>query len=159
MPSPALDSVEKLRRVIMALEAGRAPGPGDGEWLASRLRRYLDCAPRGGLSLDLCLDLTPAQGGTPWWETERVDQRNAVIRAIAANHFGAQEPGPAARGIMAAWRRYSRNQKAIDRRHGSMGAEPGTLSADLFALARAGGPPEERSVRNIIAVVAKSDAA
>ena len=155
MPSTALDAIARLHRLVPVLEAG----DGDAQWLASRLQRYLNGAPRGGGSLDLCLDLTPAQGNAPWWEVERIDQRNAVIRAMAANHFAAQEPAPAAKGVMAAWRRYSRNRKAIDLRHGATAAEPGTLDADLFELALFGGPPAERRVRDILANAEQSAAA
>ena len=155
MTSPVLASIARLRRLAAAL----VDGDDDERWLAGRLARYLAEAPRGGWSLDLSLDLTPAQGNAPWWEVERIDQRNMVIRAMAANHFASQEPALAAKGIMGAWRRYCRNRKAIDQRHGATDAEASTLDANLYALALAGGPPAERRVRDIIAGVAKTDAA
>ncbi len=159
MPSTALASIARLRRIAAAIEDGRAPAADDAAWLARRLRRYLDSAPRGGWSLDLCLDLTPAQGAAPWWEDERIDQRNAVMRVMADKHFPDLDPGPAAKAIMTAWERYSRVRKAIDLRRGDSEAGAGTLEAALFSLAQFGGPPGHRSVRNIIANAAEPAAA
>ncbi len=155
MPSTALIAVARLRRLAAALEAGDA----DERWLASRLQRFFDEAERGSSSLDESLDLAPGPGGVTWVEQERRDQRDTLLRDMAARHFPGQEPGPAARSLTAAWRRYARIRLAIERRLGESAAAPGTLDGDLFLLARLDGPPAERQVRNILAAAEQPDAA
>ena len=159
MPSTALIAVQKLRAIAAALEAGRAPDPGDGAWLASRVRRYLDGAERGLLTIDLALGLAPGPGGVTWFEAERRDQRDSLLRDMAVRHFPGQCSGPAAKAIEAAWRQYVRNRLASDRRRGESGAAPGTLDADLFALAKLSGPPAEKRLRDILGGAEQPDAA
>ena len=159
MRSPALAAVEKLRRIAAALEAGRAPDPGDGAWLATRLRKYLDGAERGMSTLDLAFDLGAGLGGVTWVEEERRDRRDRLLRDMAARHFPRQEPGPAARSLAAAWRRYGRTRRGSDARRGESGASPGTLDGDLFALAVLGGPPAEKRLRDILAGAEQPEAA
>ena len=155
MTSPALVSIARLRRLVVTL----ADGDADERWLADGLRRYFADAPLGLASLDLALDLDPGPGGVSWHEEERRAQRDSLLRDMAVRHFPGQRPGAAAKEIQAAWRRYSRNRLANERRRGESGAAPGTLDAELFELARLDGPPEERRVRDIIASAEQPDAA
>ena len=155
LTTPALQAVARLRRLAVALEAGDA----DSKWLAQRLARYLAEAPLGLANLELLFDLDPGPGGVTWFEEERRDQRDTLLRDMAMRHFPGQDPGPAAKEIMAAWRRYSRNRLASDRRRGESSDQPGTLGADLFELSRVGGPPDGRQIRNIIAATKQPDAA
>ncbi len=155
MPSTALDSVARLRRLAAAL----VDGDGDARWLAGRLRHFFDSAERGSPSLDEALDLAPGPGGQTWLEQERRAQRDTLLRDMAAQHFPGQRPGAAANVIGAAWRRYSRNRRAIDLRNGATAAEPGTLDAGLYALGKLGGPPAEKRLSDIIATAEQPDAA
>ncbi len=155
MPSNALDAVGRLRRLAVMLEDGDA----DHRWLAARLARYLTEAPLGLASMELALDLDPGRGGVSWFEEERRDQRDHLLRDIAARHFPGLAPGPAAKALTASWRRYCRNRRAFDARHGESAAAPGTIDAALFQLARLDGPPEERRVRDILASAEQSSAA
>ena len=107
MASTALAAVGTLRRIAAALEAGRAPDPGDGAWMAARLREYFDGAERGLLTIDLALGLAPGPGGVTWFEAARRDQRDTLLRDMAVRHFPGQRSGPAAKAIEAAWRRYA----------------------------------------------------
>lgn len=157
-PSPALASVARLRRLATALDDGERPDSGDGAWLASRLRRYLAGAERG-LSVEMALDLAPMPGGQTWFEQERRVQRDSLLHDIAVQHFADLAPGPAAKKIMVAWRRYGRNRQVTDRRRGESSSAPDTIDAALFQLTRLGGPPEQRRVRDILADVERTDAA
>ena len=159
MRSPAVAAVEKLRRIVAALEDGRAPSLDDAAWMADRVRRYLDGAERGMLTLDLAFGLGAGLGGVTWVEEERRNQRDHLLRDMAARHFPGQEPGPAAKSLAAAWRRYDRTRRGSDARAGGSAAAPGSLGADLYALGKLGGPPAEKRLRDIIAAAEQPDAA
>src|SRR5687767_1830746 len=55
----------------------------DGEWLAARLRHFLERAPIDHVSLDAVFELVPGPGGEPWWRTEARGFRDTAIRALA----------------------------------------------------------------------------
>ena len=155
MTSTSLTSIARLRRLIPILEDGDV----DERWLAGRLQLFFDEAERGSSSLDESLDLAPGPGGVTWVEEERRDQRDTLLRDMAIRHFPGQRPAPAAQEIGVAWRRYARNRLASDRHRGESGAAPGTLDADLFALAKLSGPPAEKRLRDILGGAEQPDAA
>lgn len=155
MTPTALVSIARLRRLVVTL----ADGDADERWLADGLRRYFADAPMGLASLDLALDLDPGPGGVSWHEEERRAQRDRLLRDMAVRHFPGQRPGAAAKGVLVAWRRYTRNRLAIERRCGETAAAVGSIEAAMFELARLDGPPAERQVRNILAAAEQSNAA
>ncbi len=154
--TPGRASVARLQRLVAVLEAGDDP---DGRWLAEGLALYFAEATSGGRSLEFYLDLAPTLGGTTWLEEARRGERDSLLHDIAIRHFPGQDPGPTARALAAAWRRYARNRLANDRRRGDSAGAPGTFDADLFTLARLGGPPADRRLRDILASAEQPDAA
>ncbi len=79
-------SVDRLRRLAAALEAGELPGPADAAWFAAAVRRYLDEAP-AGYSMDDALQLTPPAGQAAWWRVEARERRNTAIRELHRTSF------------------------------------------------------------------------
>lgn len=161
MTTPALVSVEKLRRIAAALEAGRVPNPGDGAWLASRLRNYLEGAERG-LTVDVALDLSPLPGAAAWWTNEGIERRDAALRDLAARFFAGRKVASQAyeihhmalRYATSAWR-FDRDRDAMPSRYG------GTKSELLWAAFMSGAPMPlgKRQLQTILAVDRRSAAA
>ena len=94
MPSPALESAQRLRRLAAELEGGGE----DSKWLANRLWRYVSEASRG-LSIQEALDLDPALNGETWFQEERRDQRDTVLREMAQRFWPSRRPAGQAREI------------------------------------------------------------
>ncbi len=113
--TPALTSINSLRRLIPILEIG----DDDARWLAARLRRYLADASRG-LSLELALDLSPAPGQASWWTEEATQVRNAALRKMASRFWPDLDPGPQAREIERRVLRYHGTAWRLDRDRADM---------------------------------------
>ena len=88
MPSPALQSARRLRRLAVELRGGGE----DSTWLANCLQRYINEASRG-LSIQEAFDLDPTLSGETWFQEERRDQRDVVLREIA-QRFGQNTGRP-----------------------------------------------------------------
>ena len=151
----ALIAATRLRRAAVALEAGDA----DARWLADRLRRYLSEAPRGGATLELVLGLSPAPGGLPWFEIERLDRRDALLMEIATKHFADLSPARAAAALLKEWNQYDRHTRRAELRRGYSTAADGSLRADVFRLAELGDVPAERRLADIFRGSAKRNTA
>ena len=117
-------AAQHLRRILQALTFGAPMGVEEAEWLAVGLRRYLDAAPTG-LTLEAALGLSVTAGGSPWWRTERLAERDAAIRALSRNFAGCAKARAVAtaecirRYQSAAWRRdqYRGLISSSDRHH------------------------------------------
>jgi len=147
MTSPALQSVERLRRVAALLAA---IDDTDARWAAKRLESYVSEFPRGGERLDEVLGLTAAPGERSWPELERLNARDDLIAEIAARHFAGLEPPRAAKALSDEWRRYERHAHGADRRRGYSQAAPGSLRAMFFEAIALGDLPGERRIADVL---------
>lgn len=157
MPSPALTSIRKLRRLVVTLQAGDE----DARWLAERLARYLAAADRG-LTLDMALDLAPLPGAAAWWTDEAIEARDAALRGLAARFYpGRRVAGQAykierlaARYATSAWR-FDRDRSEMPERY--CGGE----SECLWRAFKSGAtmPLSKRQLQTILAVAKRADAA
>ena len=147
MHSPALDSVGRLRRIAAALEAGERPGPADGEWLASRLQRYIDGAALG-LTIATALDLALGSSEPTWFQEEQRGQRDDAIHDLAARYYPSLRPGTQAREIERLALRYAASAWRHDRDRGALGerAEPGRPNACCQGQSRRTGDVAGESV-------------
>ena len=145
MALPGLQSIERLRRVAVALEAGDA----DARWLAARLRRYFNYVERG-LTIEMALDLRTTPGAPSWFEVERRALRDDLLVQIAATHFSDLSPPRAAAALAAEWRQYERHARRADLWRGHSMAADGSLRADLFRVAVLGDLPGERRLADIL---------
>ena len=157
MTSPALASVDKLRRLAAVLEAG----DDDARWLASRLRNYLDGAERG-LTVDMALDLAPMPGTAAWWTDERIETRDAALRAMAVRFYPCARPASAAYKIERLALRYATSAWRFDRERDSMPERyADTEAACLWMAFKSGAimPLSKRQLQTILAVGKCADAA
>jgi hypothetical protein len=145
---PALRPIQRLRRAVKILAAA---GDADGAWVAERLTCYLDDGPRGPEDLEWYLELDTPLGGTPWHEAERLAERDALIVAIYGQHFPELSEGMAAKALRLEWDQYERQVRGADISHGYSSEPEGALRSRLFTLARLGGPPGWRRIRDILA--------
>jgi hypothetical protein len=147
--SPDLAAVRRLCRIAGALRVGELPAAEDSAWLARAVQDYLLTA-ADGVTLEAALRIAPGPGGVTWWEKSRLDRRDALLRGLHTYHFPDLDAPEAARAILTAYRRYERCQLAHDRRRGASAAMERSLEADLFALYRCGGPPQERRLGDVL---------
>ncbi len=157
MPSTALTSIRKLRRLAAALEAGDA----DSKWLASRLRQYLDGAERG-LTIEMAVGLSPPPGQAAWWTLEAVQVRDAALQELAEHFWPERTPGAQARAIeqlalryfAASWR-FDCDRADMPERYGGTATEP------LWRAFKSGAtmPLKWRQIANILTAEKKDAAA
>ncbi len=156
MDSPALTAVDRLRKLIPALDDGDA----DQQWLAGGLARYLSDAERG-LSLELALDLSPAPGQAAWWTQEAAQARDAVLCEMAMRFWPDLLPGAQARHIERLALRYSAAGWLRDRDRADMPERLiGTEAEWLWRACKSGAamPIKRRQIETIL-TAEKQDAA
>ena len=157
MISPALDSVARLRRLVVILEAGDA----DERWLASRLRSYLSGAERG-LALDAALELAPMPGVSSWWAAEAMAVRDGALRDLADRFYPGCKPASQAFQIARLSLRYAGSSWLHDRNHDVMpGRHEGTATACLWRAFTSGAvmPLGKRALQTILAADRRNAAA
>jgi hypothetical protein len=124
------EPVDRLRRILAALDAGGAIAPDDAAWLASGARAYLQDAP--AVRLDAALGLHPEWGSPGWWTTGPRAQRDAALIEMHKQLFGHLDIASAARAIVALARRWherghlhASEARLLDRLNGTCKGVPG----------------------------------
>jgi hypothetical protein len=140
--------VDRLRRVLAALESGTAPDPDDAAWLVSGARTYLRDAP--AVRLDAALGLHPGWGEAGWWTTGPRAERDAVLVDMDRQLFGHLDIATSAKSIVALARRrqergdvHAREVRLLDRLNGTCKGVPGAKQvANILRSSRGmvGGP-------------------
>lgn len=157
MRSPALASVEKLRRLVPIIEAGDA----DSKWLAGCLQQYLDGAERG-LTVETALDLARQPGQVAWWTEAAIERRDTALRELAARFWPGSMVGSQARAIERLALRYATSAWRLDRERDDMPARhEGTATECLWRAFKSGAamPIKQRRLESILTVKIKSAAA
>jgi hypothetical protein len=130
--------IDRLRRLLEALDTGNTPDPDDAAWFTAGAESYLRQAPV--VRLDAALDLHPRWGEAGWWTVGPRAQRDAVLAEMDKQLFGQLDIPTAARSIVALARR----------RHERGDIEPREVRL-LDRLAETNkGVPGERQIQNII---------
>lgn len=107
-------AVERLRRIVAAVEIGAQISTDDVDWFVTGCRRYLSQAP--ALDLDHCLGLAAVGGRRHWTTTEKQHQRDEALRAIYRDHFSDLNVTAAARELDQLFRRHRACASASDER-------------------------------------------
>lgn len=147
----------RLRAIADTLEAGDPLPATLAQWLAGAVRQYLHGA-ADGVTLDQCLGVATAQNHRPWWITERLHERDDLLRALHCQHFGELPPEQAAREIATAARGYLTGRWRHDQGKPAADVLPameGTPRALLFRAAQAADgdiPGSTRQIRRILSV-------
>jgi hypothetical protein len=95
-----LAAIDRLRLAVARLIDSAPPGDDLAAWFADAVARYEQGAALG-LTLGRALDLERVSGARPWWQTETLRRRDALIRELAGRYF----PGLPARAQARAIRR------------------------------------------------------
>jgi hypothetical protein len=126
MPAP----IERLRRVLEALESGAVPDPDDTAWLITGARTYLRDAP--AVRLDAALGLHPGWGEAGWWTTGPRAERDAVLAEMDKQLFGHLDIATSAKSIVALARRrqergdvHAREVRLLDQLNATCKGVPG----------------------------------
>jgi hypothetical protein len=135
--------VDRLRRLVAALETGDTPDLVDAAWFAKGAREYLRDAP--AVRLDAALGLHPGWGEAGWWTTGPRAERDAALAEMDKQLFGHLDIPTSAKSIVALARRrqergdvHIREARLLDRLSGTGKGVPGLKQiANILRSSRA----------------------
>lgn len=141
--------VERLREIAIRCLNGQPLDRRHSRWLGGALESYLG---KDSSSLEEALGLRYGRGGVPWWREAALRQRDAALRALAAEYFADLSPCCRSRRIAELAGRYAATGWRKDREAPDMPARyAGTPTEYLWQAFKSGAamPLGERQIRNI----------
>lgn len=128
--------MQKLMRLVEAMEASGKDGASDRQWFVRAVHRYRQSASRGS-TLDEELGLAPLPYQTAWWDVEADTTREKLLTELWRRQDGS--PNRRAVEIEMAARLYEQRHHPIDRKSSIMPAKyAGTASEIFWKLHRCG---------------------
>lgn len=121
---------------------------GAGAWFNAALQQF-QAAARHGLTLEQAFGLQCGPGERPWWHSEALEQRDEILRRLAAAHFPTLGTRPAAAAISRALARYEGGRWRRDK---DFMAPPEGVAGELFRLLKLGVPLSEGTIRRALSV-------
>ncbi len=146
-----LATIENLREISHRCLTDQPLSPEQSQWLGVSFTSFLDHRSR---SLDEALGLRFPRGGVPWWREEAIRNRDAALRALAAEFLEELSPCAQAARIWTLATRYGATAWRYDREREEMPAQyHGTPKQYLWSAFSSGAtmPICRRQLRKILA--------
>jgi len=146
-----LHSIENLQAIRARCAGGLPLTPPQRAWLAESIGRYLsqDCE-----TLNSAFGVIHCHGGVPWWREQGIRERDATLRALAAQHYCELSVYARAKAVCDAARHYETTAWPRDRLLAEMPARyRGTPREHLWRAFRSAAkmPVSERRLRTLLA--------
>ena len=146
-----LSTINNLREIARRCQAGEALDDSLARWLGSSLEQFLV---RRYRTIEDALGIRAPRGGIPWWLEEAMRQRDAALRNLADQMFGALSPTAQAKRIYTLAVRYCSSSWRHDSNSELMPLNYRGKSTEwLWRAFKSGAPMPigERQLRHILA--------
>ena len=146
-----LSTIDNLREIARRCLAGEALDDNLARWLGSSLQEFLV---RRYRTIEDALGIRAPRGGVPWWLEEAMRQRDAALRSLADQMFGAFSLTAQAKHIHALAVRYCGSSWRHDSNSELMPSSyRGKSSEWLWRAFKSGAPMPigERQLRHVLA--------
>jgi hypothetical protein len=146
----SLAAIRDLRRVAELVSESVDPA---AAWFVARLAEYEDAAFRKmKFTFDEILGLQPRQGCSPWYEIEKLQQRNHWLCQAAQRHFAGCSVTKQSKQIAVELKRFEAGPEW--RKAKRLAAPPdawrSTERECWFRILKCGDAPEARTIRTIL---------